>query len=220
MASFREMSVPVQLGVAFVIAVVVIAGGYYGLLKPMMAENDVAQQKLDALKKQNDDLRHFKTDLPVLEAKIAGLKQQLEIQKKIVPDEKEADQFMHMMQETAATAGVEVRRYTAKDINTHDFYAEAPFDMDIDGPYYSVLRFFEQVSKLERIINISGLKMATPGKSSDAGVKKKYDMAPNETVVANITATTFYSHEPAPAAAAPAKGATPGGSGAAAPVKK
>ena len=200
---------PAQLGIAFVIAAALLGGGYWVVLKPMMETNATAQASLDAQKKQNDALRVFKAKLPELEANIASLKQQLEIQKKIVPDEKEADQFMHMMQETAQAAGVEVRRYTSKGVNTHDFYSELPFEMDIDGPYYSVLNFFERTAKLERIINISGMKMATPKRSSDAGVKGKYDYAPNESVVAGMTATTFFSHEPAPAAPAPAKGTTP-----------
>ena len=93
MASFREMSLPVQLVVAFVVAALMLGGGYYVLLKPMIDENATAQASLDKQKLQNDGLRVFKAKLPELEANIASLKQQLEIQKKIVPDEKEADQF-------------------------------------------------------------------------------------------------------------------------------
>jgi type IV pilus assembly protein PilO len=217
MASMREMSLPAQLGIAFVVFVALLGLGYWFGIKPMMEENATAQSALDKQKLQNDSLRVFKARLPELEAKIASLKQQLDIQKRIVPDEKEADQFMHMMQDTAQAAGVEVRRYTSKGVNTHDFYSELPFEMDIDGPYYSVLNFFERTAKLERIINISGMKMATPKRSSDAGVKGKYDYAPNESVVAGLTATTFFSHEPtpppvaapAPGAAAPTPGAVP-----------
>ena len=29
--------------------------------------------------------------------------------------------------------------------------------MELDGPYYSMLNFFDQVGKLERIVNVSGL---------------------------------------------------------------
>jgi type IV pilus assembly protein PilO len=204
------MSMPMQLLIAAVVAVVILAGGYYGLLATMMDENQAAKGKLDAQLLQNESLRKYERELPALEANIAGLKQQLEIQKKIVPDEKEADQFMHMMQETATAAGVEVRRYTSKGTQTHEYYTELPFDLDIDGPYYGVLNFFERVAKLERIINISGMKMATPKRQGEAGVKKKYEYAPTESVVANITATTFFSHDPAAPAPAPAGAAGAG----------
>lgn len=204
------MGLPAQLGIAAVIALVLVGGGFYGLVKPMTEENEKAAKKLEAQKQENESLRKFERDLPQLEAQIAGLKQQLEIQKKIVPDEKEADQFMHMMQETATAAGVEVRRYTAKAVNTHEYYTELPFELDIDGPYYGVLNFFERVAKLERIINIGALKMATPKRSQDAGVKKKYQYAPTESVVSSITAITFFSHEPSAVPAQPAKGGKPG----------
>jgi len=216
MANFREMSLGTQLALAFVVAIAIVGAGYWFMIKPATEQNATAQSALDQQKLQNDSLRVYKAKLPELEANIASLKQQLEIQKKIVPDEKEADQFMHMMQKAALDANVEVRRYTSKGVSTHDFYSELPFEMDIDGPYYAVLAFFDKTAKLERIINISGVKMATPKRSSDAGVKGKYDYAPGESVVAGITATTFFSHEPAPAAAAPAKtgaAGTTGGAG-------
>jgi len=218
MASMREMSMPAQLGIAFVIAAAILGLGYWFGLKPMMEANASAQVEVDKQKTQNDALRVFKARLPELEAKIANYKQQIEIQKRFVPDEKEADQFMHMMQDTAQAAGVEVRRYTSKSVNTHDFYSELPFEMDIDGPYYSVLSFFEKTAKLDRIINISGMKMATPKRSTDAGVKGKYEYTPNESVVASLTATTFFSHEPNPVPAP--KATTPGAAPAPAPVKK
>ncbi len=218
MASLREMSLPAQLGVAFLIAVVLLAGGYYLLLNPMMVSNKADQDKLDAQVASNATLRHYKQDLPQLEASIASLKLQVESQAKLVPDEKDADQFMHMMQDTAQAAGVEVRRYTVKQTATHDYYVELPFDMDIDGPYYSVVNFFKKAAGLDRIINISNVKMATPKRQSDAGVKGRYEWAPNESVVANITATTYFAHTPtAPAAGKPG---APGTAPAAAPATK
>jgi Tfp pilus assembly protein PilO len=86
-----------------------------------------------------------------------------------------------------------------------------PFDIELDGPYYSMLNFFDRVGKLERIVNISGLLVSTTKNPSAAKVKHTYQYAPNESVVATCTATTFFSHDlnPAPAAAGAKPGATP-----------
>ena len=89
-----------------------------------------------------------------------------------------------------------------------------PFEMELDGPYYSMLNFFDQVGKLERIVNVSGLLVATTKKPTDAKAKHTYQYAPNESVVATCTATTFFSHDMAPAAGAPGKPGQP------APAKK
>ena len=67
------------------------------------------------------------------------------------------DGFIEMMDGEATKAGVELRRYTAKPVAAKEYYSEVPFDMELDGPYYSMLNFFDRVGKLERIVNISGL---------------------------------------------------------------
>jgi type IV pilus assembly protein PilO len=211
MAGLKELPVPMQLLVALLVAAVLGGAAWYALVKPVEDENVQKRAQLAAKKADNENLRRYERDLPALERQIASLLQQLEIQKTIVPDEKEADQFIHLMQDTAASAGIEIRRYTAKPIAAREFYTEVPFEMDIDGPYYAVLNFFERVARLQRIINIGGLQMATPKRSADAKVKNSYPYAPTESVVASCTAITFFSHDsnkmpatPAPAAGAPA----------------
>jgi type IV pilus assembly protein PilO len=169
----------------------------------MTEANQMASAALQAKQRENALLRPYRDKEKELEQKIAALQQQLEILKKIVPDEKEADQFMHIMQATANSAGVEIRRYTSKPVASREFYTEAPFEMDIDGPYYSVLNFFDRTSRLERIINVGGLQMASVKKPGDAKVRKTYQYAPSESVVVNYLATTFFSHDSIPQAASP-----------------
>jgi type IV pilus assembly protein PilO len=130
-----------------------------------------------------------------MERQLASLKQQLEIERRIVPDEKQLDTFIETMDAEAQKAGVELRRYSAKAVVAKEYYSEVPFDMELDGPYYSMLNFFDRVGKLERIVNVSGLLVSTTKKASDAKVKHQYQYAPNESVAASFTATTFFSHD-------------------------
>jgi type IV pilus assembly protein PilO len=209
MAGFREMPVVLQIVLALVIAALLGGGIWYVWVKPVLDDNDLKQVTLDQKKADNETLRRYERDLPGLEREIASLQQQLEIQRTIVPDEKEAPAFIHLMQDTASSAGIEIRRYTAKPPQAREFYTEVPYEMDIDGSYYAVVNFFERVAKLQRIINIGSLQMAGPKRSSDAKVKSTFTYAPNESVVANIVATTFFNHDsnrtaPATPAAAPA----------------
>ena len=201
MAKLNEM--PPKIQVLFTLGVVLglSLAAYFFIYKSKVDENKAAQQALDARKAENDALRPYEPKLAELTRQIALLKDQLEIQKRIVPDEKEADQFMRLMQETASTAGIEIRRYTAKPTAQRDFFTEAPFEMELDGPYYSMLNYFERVGKLERIINVNGLKVASLKRAKDAGANKNYNYSPGESVVATFVATAFFSHDlkaPAP----------------------
>jgi len=203
MAKFSELPGKTQLAMIVGGAIALTVGFYFLQLRRMTEANHVAAATLQAKQRENALLRPYRDKEKELEQKIASLQQQLEILKKIVPDEKEADQFMHIMQATAANAGVEIRRYTSKAASTREFYTEAPFEMDIDGPYYSVLNFFDRTSKLERIINVAGLQMASVKKPADAKVRKAYQYAPSESVVVNCVATTFFTHDGSSQAAPP-----------------
>jgi len=86
-------------------------------------------------------------------------------------------------------------------VSNKEFYSEVPFAIDIDGPYYSVLNFFQRVAELERIVNVGNMQMGNTKSGAAAKVKGSYTYAPGETVLASCTATTFFSHEPDEAAA-------------------
>jgi len=70
-----------------------------------------------------------------------------------------------------------------------------------------VLNFFDRMAKLERIVNMGSLQMASVASPNDAKTKHRYNYAPTESVVATCVATTYFSHETAPAPGKPA-GAT------------
>jgi type IV pilus assembly protein PilO len=202
MDKFSEMPGLKQWAVLFVGAALLTAALYFTVFKSQRDANTTAQQSLDTKLRENAELESYKPKLAEMERQVASLKQQLEIERKIVPDEKEVDGFMRMLDSEAMKSGVELRRYTAKPTAARDFYTEVPFELELDGPYYSMLNFFDRVGKLERIVNVGGLMVATTKKPSDAKTKHQYQYAPNESVVATCTATTFFSHDLEPTSAA------------------
>jgi type IV pilus assembly protein PilO len=206
MANFNELSGLKQWAALLAGAALITGALYFTIFKSQREANAAAQVNLEAKKRENAELEAYRPKLAEIERQLASLKQQLEIERHIVPDEKEVDGFMKMMDAEAMKAGIELRRYTSKPLASKDFYTELPFEMELDGPYYSMLNFFDRVGKLERIVNVSGLLVATTKKPTDAKAKHTYQYAPNESVVATCTATTFFSHDMAPpAAAAPVK---------------
>jgi type IV pilus assembly protein PilO len=199
--NFSEMSGIKQWGTVLLGGAVVTAALYFTMFKAENDHNAAAQHALEDKIRENNELESYRPKLKQMEQQLAELKQQLEIEQRIVPDEKQVDGFITMLDAEAQKAGVELRRYAAKDIKAQQYYTEVPFDLEMDGPYYSTLNFFDRVSKLERIVNISGLLVATTRNPSGAKVKHSYQYAPNESVIATFTATTYFSHDLQPSAA-------------------
>jgi len=200
MANFSELSGIKQWGITLGATALVSTALFFTYFKTQRQANDTAQQALTAKLQENAELAPYRTKLADIDRQIANLKQQLEIEQRIVPDQKEVDGFMKMLDAEALKAGVELRRYTALPSSGKEFYTEVPFEIELDGPYYSMLSFFDQVAKLERIVNVSNLLVANTKKGSEAKAKHVYMYAPNESVVATCTATTFFSHDTTPAA--------------------
>jgi type IV pilus assembly protein PilO len=208
MANFSELSGIKQWGAVLAGGALVTAALYFTVFKSQNEKNVAAQHALDAKITENNELESYRPKLKQIEQQLAELKQQLEIEQRIVPDEKQVDGFITMLGGESQKAGVEVRRYKAKDEKSQQYYSEVPFDIELDGPYYSMLNFFDRVSKLERIVNISNLLVSTTRDPGGAKTKHTYQYAPNESVVATFTATTYFSHDLTPSAAA--AGAKPG----------
>jgi type IV pilus assembly protein PilO len=192
MVSFKELPYLTQIGIVTLVIVVLATGAYLFSLRPLDKANDADALTLKAKQAEIAQLTPFRAKLAELNAQTVTLQAQMEAQRKIVPEEKEVPAFITVVATESANANVEVRRYTPKETATKDYYVEVPFEIDVDGPYYSVLNFFDRLQKLERIVNVSHLTMGAL-KGGKVPAKKTYKWAPSETVSASAMLTTFYS---------------------------
>src|SRR6202049_2824505 len=132
--NFSEMSGIKQWGTVLLGGAIVTAALYFTLFKSQNDHNAAAQHALEDKIRENNELESYRPKLKQMEQQLAELKQQLEIEQRIVPDEKQVDGFITMLDAEAQKAGVEIRRYAAKDVKSQQYYTEVPFDMEIDGP--------------------------------------------------------------------------------------
>lgn len=209
MENFSELPSIKQWGALLAGAALITAGLYFTLFKSQRDANAQAQQALQDKLRENAELQSYAPKLKDMDRQLANLKQQLDIERRIVPDEAQIPDFIEMLDSEAQKAGVELRRYSAEPEAARDYYTEVPFDMELDGPYYSMLNFFDRVGKLERIVNVSGLLVASTKDPIAAKTKHTYQYAPNESVVASFKATTYFSHDLEPAGAGPKPGSSP-----------
>jgi type IV pilus assembly protein PilO len=199
----KDMSVIMQALVALAITVVLVVAGVYVPFSPVAQEKD----EVDKAVRQRAELNQEVTQLQVyrqryseLKSQMDALNKQLETLKTIVPEEKEADEFIRLVEGAASSSSVQLRRVTALAVVSKEYHYEMPFELQADGPYFNILEFFGRLSRLSRIINVSDLTFADPAKSQGT----KYPVRPGTTVSGVFTATTFFT-KPADAGAASAR---------------
>src|SRR6201984_346966 len=208
---FRDMSVFMQVLVAVAIMIIVLLLGVYLPLSPVAQERDAvdkAVQNRTALNNEVTQLQVYRQRYGELKQQMDALSKQLDTLKTIVPEEKETDEFIRLIQGAASASNVQIRRLTAQAIVPREFHYEMPFEVQADGPYFNLMDFFGRLGRLSRIINVGDLAFDDPDKAKGA----KYPMRPGTTVSGIFTATTFFT-KPADTAAtpAPAAGAKPPG---------
>lgn len=203
MESFKELPYVAQIGLVAFVILLLAGGAYMFALEPLAKANQADALTLQSKQAEIAQLTPYKAKLAELNSQSATLKIQMVAQSKIVPEEKDVPAFITLVEKNAVASGVEVRRYTPKDTSAKEYYVEVPVEIDVDGPYYSVLKFYDRLQNSERIVNVGRLSMGAL-KGGKASVKKTYKWAPNETVSASCLLTTFYSTSrggPAPVAA-------------------
>src|SRR5580693_8981581 len=169
--SFREWPWPLQAVFYVALAVVIVAAGFYLPFSPVRtvrSDLEAAQNSLKPLETEVQSLRVYKQRRAELQSQMDALQKQLATLQTIVPEEKQVDQFILMIQSAATSSGVSLRRLKANPVGTKPYYFELPFEVQADGPYFSVLDFFSRLGRLSRIINVGDLKLEGIAKASSA----------------------------------------------------
>jgi type IV pilus assembly protein PilO len=204
---FRDLSVIMQALVAAAIAVVIVLVGVYVPFSPVAQERSAVDQAVQQRKTLSDEvtqLQVYKQRYGELKQQMDALSKQLDTLKTIVPEEKEVDEFIRLVQGAAAASNVTIRRFTAQAVVSKEYHYDMPFELQADGPYFNLLDFFSRLSRLSRIINVGDLNFEDPDKATGT----KYPLRPGTTVSAIFTATTYFT-KPADVTPASAPGARP-----------
>lgn len=199
----KDMSIVMQGLVALAITGVLVVVGLYVPLSPVAEERDEVDKAVRERAQLNQEvtqLQVYRQRYSELRSQMDALNKQLETLKTIVPEEKETDEFIRLVQGAASAANVQLRRLTARAIVSKEYHYEMPFELQADGPYFNILDFFSRLSRLSRIINVGDLSFVEPGKGA------RYPLRPGTTVSGVFTATTFFTKpsDTGPAAARPA----------------
>ena len=209
---FRELPWYLQTVIFFLLAVALFLAGEmlpYSPVKELREEHARKVAERDRLTNEVAGLQHIQARHREFKSNVEALEQQLLVLAVVIPDQKRTDDFMRSMQEASTNSQVAIRRLTAKPVVYQQYYAEMPIEIEIDGAYYSLLEFYERLSRLTRVVNVGELKLDGV-ESKGRGAQRKYEYQPGTSVAGTCLVTTYYTPSQAELAAAAPAGPTPG----------
>jgi type IV pilus assembly protein PilO len=112
-----------------------------------IASSEVKVRKLDILKAENARLK----------VKLAELQEQL-------PEEKEVSALLKQISDLGLASGLEILLWKpeARRISPDGLYAEIPVKINVMTDYHNLGTFFSHISKLKRIVNVTGIDIRIP----------------------------------------------------------
>jgi type IV pilus assembly protein PilO len=196
MGAFGKLKWYLQLIIVLVVCGGLFGGVYYFFMAPMQvtiadqtAKLDKLKGEVDKSKKQKATYEQFKKEADALQAKLDELKM-------VLPQDRETDQILNRVQVSAASSGLKINSGVQKPAIDHEVYTEWPLEMEVVGTYHNLGAFLTRIRQLDRIVNVSKLKIdsrASEGEASFTG-----------SIGANYEASTFvYREEIAKEAPAP-----------------
>ncbi len=190
-----KLSFGAQILVFAILGAVLYGVFYWWFYSPMQEEIATKTEQQRVLDAEVQNARTTAARLPEFRREVERKEATLQALSRILPSEKEVDDLMRKVQQLAAESSLDVLRFRPEAMRPQEFYAEFPITLDLDGSYHNLAYFFDRLSRLSRIVNVTNLN-----------VEAKRDPTLSSTISATCTATTYVFIDrppPAPGAAAP-----------------
>ena len=148
-----------------IIAAIGVAAGRRLLLPLLPGRRTTSLKELRAqeleLQRKLSEVRSVAANIAAFESEIADLEIKLKTALRQLPNDKELEVLLTDISNLGKTAGVEIKSFKRSEEIIHDFYAEVPIQIELEGEFHDIAQFFDLMSKLPRIVNMGALASAS-----------------------------------------------------------
>jgi type IV pilus assembly protein PilO len=172
----------VRIILAVIPAIIIIVVALFVFILPKHKEIKAIENKITSQESEIAKSQSKAEKLPELIAINEDLKKKLNELKKQLPDEKEVTSLLKQVSDFAIQSGLKVALWRPEEKKTHPsgIVYEIPVRVELSGSYHNLGYFFSNITKLNRIVNISDLRLTEQG-----------TLGNNALLKINFTATTF-----------------------------
>jgi type IV pilus assembly protein PilO len=187
MGAFGKLQGYVQVLVVAAVCGGALGGVWYMFLSPIQVVIADQTKKLGDITKKVDESKALQKRYAQFKKEAEALEVQLNDLKRILPQDKEIEQFLTQIQASARASGLRIQKGTSRPLVDREVYTEWPLEMEVIGTFHNLGEYFEKIRLLDRIVNIGKLKIT----SRAAEGEESYTAS----VGATYEATTFVYRE-------------------------
>jgi type IV pilus assembly protein PilO len=160
----RILALPRQrkMGVLAGLVVALLALGYFLLYSPQAVKIAQLSDNIENVEKERNKKRKLAANLPKLQQQLQQLDGSLKLAIAQLPDRKEIPDLLSNISTKAREARLEILIFRPRGENFQEFYAEIPVDIVVRGGFHELVAFFDEVARLNRLVNIHNIEIRNP----------------------------------------------------------
>ena len=165
----RILNLPQQqkLGVLAGLIVALLLLDYFLLYSPRSEEISKVTQEIENHRNERDKKKKEVANIPKLKEQMRQLDGMLKEAVAQLPDRKEIPDLLSNISNKVKESGLEILLFRPRGENVQEFYAEIPVDIVVRGKFHDVVTFFDEVGRLNRLVNINNIEIRNPKANDD-----------------------------------------------------
>ena len=160
----RILQLPKGQKIGLLIGLLLVLGAFYQmfLYSPRAIRITQLKEEIETARNERIKKRKLTSNLPKLKQESRQLEGMLREAVAQLPDKKEIPELLSSISSRASEAGLQILTFRPRGENLRDFYAEIPVDIVVRGGFHNVVRFFDEVGRLDRLVNIQNIGIRNP----------------------------------------------------------
>jgi len=150
------------------VTIILITALYYSFLYSQRADElakltdsvEIAQNEKMVKTQKTSNLPRLRKDLQQLDGDLKKAVAQL-------PDKREIAELLSNISAKAQQVGLDVLLFRPRPEAFQDFYAEVPVDITVKGNFHNTVSFFDEVGRMNRLVNIDQIGFKNPTVNGD-----------------------------------------------------
>lgn len=174
----------VKVAAAVLICILILAAGYWFIIKDQLAELEKSERTEVALREEFRNKKALAVNLEAYKQQMVEMQERFGVMLRQLPNRTEVPELLIDITQTGLGRGLQFDLFQPRNKRVADFYAELPVNIKVRGTYHQLGEFVSDVAALPRIVTIDDLVLSPEGGAvlSMSAVAKTYHYLDEEQV--------------------------------------
>ncbi len=178
----------VKFGSIISVAVLIIALGYWFIIKSNFDQLDSLQAQENTLRTDFETKQHQAANLQAYRNQLELMNERFGTMLKLLPAKNEMPGLLEEISKTGVAAGLRFELFAPQAEVKQDFYVELPIKITVIGTYMQLATFLSRVAEMSRIVTLHEFSIAGVSSKDNKTVSQ-------DELVMNITAKIYRYRE-------------------------